>query len=47
MNHLTREQAAELFENKLAFITEVDWEGLYIVVDGVQYLLKVDWKQDD
>jgi len=47
LTQLTEKEATETLKNRIAFISEVSWRTMTIVVDGKEYLIGIDWKHDD
>lgn len=43
MKELLYQEATELLENKLAFIYNIDSDGLTLVINGEFYRLALDW----
>jgi hypothetical protein len=40
---MTTQSDAEKIERRIAFIDEVTWSGIVLIVDGMEYQLSVSW----
>lgn len=43
---MTRKEAEEKLEQRIAFIEEVHFDELVIIVDGERYYVPVQWKYE-